>query len=70
LKWTHFKDGALPSATEERLVRVRRLPFGSSGLTGEYPALRDALDMLLAKGDVRVDNASLEDILLSLIKEA
>jgi ABC-2 type transport system ATP-binding protein len=69
-KWVHFKDGALPSATEERLVRVRRLPFGSSGLTGEYPALRDPLDMLLARGDVRVDNASLEDILLSLIKEA
>ena len=36
-KWVHFKDGALPKAIEERLVRVKRLPFGSSGLTGEYP---------------------------------
>jgi hypothetical protein len=66
----HFKDGALPQAVEDRLVRVRRLPFGSSGLTGEYPALRDALNKPLESGDARLENASLEDVLLSLIKEA
>ena len=69
-KWVHFKDGALPQAVEDRLVRVRRLPFGSSGLTGEYPALRETLARPLESGDARLENASLEDVLLSLIKEA
>jgi ABC-2 type transport system ATP-binding protein len=69
-KRVHFKDGALPQGIEDRLVRVKRLPFGSSGLTGEYPALRDALAGPLAAGDAKLDNASLEDVLLSLIKGA
>jgi ABC-2 type transport system ATP-binding protein len=69
-KWVHFKDGALPKAIEERLVRVKRLPFGSSGLTGEYPDLRGALADPLASGDARLENATLEDVLLSFIKGA
>jgi ABC-2 type transport system ATP-binding protein len=69
-KWIHFKEGALPHAIEDRLVRVRRMPFGSSGLTGEYGDVRNALASPLASGDARLDNASLEDILLSFIKEA
>jgi ABC-2 type transport system ATP-binding protein len=69
-KRVHFKDGALPAAIEERLVRVRRQPFGSSGLTGEYPDLRSALAGPLASGDARLENATLEDVLLSFIKGA
>lgn len=69
-KWVHFKDGALPKAIEEGLVRVKRLPFGSSGLTGDYLNLRGALAGPLASGDVRRDNATLEDVLLSFIKGA
>jgi len=69
-KWVHFKDGALPKAIEEGLVRVKRLPFGSSGLTGDYLNLRAALVGPLASGDVKLDNASLEDVLLSFIKGA
>ena len=69
-KWVHFKDGALPKAIEEGLVRVKRLPFGSSGLTGDFLNLRGALAGPLASGDVRLDNATLEDVLLSFIKGA
>jgi ABC-2 type transport system ATP-binding protein len=69
-KRVHFKDRALPQDVEDRLVRVKRLPFGSSGLTGEYPQLRDALAGPLRSGDVKLENASLEDVLLSLIKGA
>jgi len=68
-KWIHFKDGALPQAIEDGLVRVRRLPFGNTSLTGEYPGLREALAAPIAAGDARLENASLEDILLSCIKE-
>ena len=69
-KWVHFKEGALPKAIEEVLVRVKRLPFGSSGLTGDYLTLRGALAGPLASGDVKLDNATLEDVLLSFIKGA
>lgn len=69
-KRVHFKDGALPQAVEDRLLRVKRQPFGSSGLTGEFPALREALAGPLARGDAKLENASLEDVLLSLIKGA
>jgi len=69
-KRIHYRDGALPQAIEDRLVQVKRQPFGSSGLTGEFPALRDALTGPLARGDAKLDSASLEDILLSIIKGA
>ena len=69
-KRIHFKDGALPQAIEDRLLAVKRLPFGSSGLTGEYADLRDALAGPLSRGDAKLENASLEDVLLSLIKGA
>ena len=69
-KRVHFKDGALPPDVEDRLVRVRKQPFATSGLTGEYGDLRDALAGPLARGDAKLENASLEDVLLSLIKGA
>jgi ABC-2 type transport system ATP-binding protein len=69
-KRVHFRDGALPQEVEDRLMRVKRMAFGSSGLTGEFPALREALAGPLARGDAKLENASLEDVLLSLIKGA
>ena len=69
-KRVHFRDGALAPAIVDRLLSVRRQPFGSSGLTREYPALRDELAPALAAGDVKVENASLEDILIFQVKGA
>ena len=69
-KVVQFRDGALPRAVEDRLLRVRRHPFGASGLTGDYPDLRDALAGPVARGDARIEGASLEEILLSVIKGA
>ena len=69
-KVVHFKDGSLPKAVEDRLRRVHRHPFGATGITGEYQAIAEALAGPLARGDARLENASLEDILLSIIKGA
>jgi ABC-2 type transport system ATP-binding protein len=69
-KWIHFREGALTRPVEDRLKNVRRGPFGSCGLTGEFRELRDELASVLAAGDARVENASLEDVLLAQIKEA
>jgi ABC-2 type transport system ATP-binding protein len=69
-KWIHFREGALAAAVVDRLSGVRTQPFGNSGLTADFPALKPALEPELARGDVKVENASLEDILVSVIKEA
>jgi ABC-2 type transport system ATP-binding protein len=69
-KWIHFREGALARSVEERLTNVRRQPFGSCGLTGEFSELRDELASALTAGDARVENARLEDVLLAQIKEA
>ena len=69
-KWILYKDGSLDRAIEERFAVVRRQPFGSRGLTGDFPAVREALAPALASGDARLEHASLEDILLSFIKGA
>jgi len=69
-KWIHFRDGALAPAIVGRLSNVQRQPFGDSGLTGDFPALREALARALSAGDAKVENAKLEDILVSLIKGA
>jgi len=69
-KWIHFRDGALGPHVVDRLSNVRRQPFGNSGLTGEFPALGPELAAALANGDVKIENAGLEDILVSLVKGA
>jgi ABC-2 type transport system ATP-binding protein len=68
-RWIHYKDGSLDRATEGRFATLRRQPFGNRGLTGEFPALQEAVARALAAGEARVEHASLEDILLSFVKE-
>jgi ABC-2 type transport system ATP-binding protein len=69
-RWIHYKDGALDRAIEDGFAALQRRPFGSRGLTNDFPAVREALGPALTSGDARVDHASLEDILLSFIKGA
>jgi len=69
-KWVHYKDGAVDRAVEGRFATLRRQPFGNRGLTDDFPALREAVAPALASDDARVEPASLEDILLSFVKEA
>jgi len=69
-KWVHFRNGALGAAVVDRLSCVRVQPFGNSGLTGDFSALKPDLEPALARGDVKVEHASLEDILVSVSKGA
>ena len=66
LKWMHFKDGALPRRSK-RLGPREAAAFGSSGLTATTSTCARAAGPL-ASGDVKLDNATLEDVLLSFIK--
>lgn len=65
-KRVHFKDGALPPDLVGQLSDVRRQPFGSSGLARDFSAIRERLASGLASGDVKVENAKLDDILIAM----
>ena len=65
-KRVHFKEGALPPAVVRQLVDVRQQPFGSSGLARDFSVLRDSLAAGIAAGDVKVENARLDDILIAM----
>ncbi len=69
-KWIHWREGALGSDLLAPLHRREERPFGCRGLTDDYPALRERLAQPIATGDVRVENAKIADILLSLIEGA
>jgi ABC-2 type transport system ATP-binding protein len=71
-KWKciHFRNGALGPSIVDRLADVRKQPFGTSALTRDFPEIRDQLAPAVACGDVRVENARLEDILIALVKGA
>lgn len=69
-KWIHFRAGALARDVRARLARCEEQPFGSKGLTDDYPALRESLAEPIAAGEVRVENADLGDILISMIEGA
>lgn len=68
-KWIHYREGALAAAAAEQLRSVSRQPFASRGLTSDFPALREALATPIAAGNAKVENARLEDVLVSLVKE-
>jgi ABC-2 type transport system ATP-binding protein len=67
-KWIHFKNGSLAPALIEKLVEVEKQPFSSRGLTREYPAIRELLADGIASGEVKVENAKLDDILIALLQ--
>jgi len=65
-KRIHFREGSLPPEVVAQLTDVRRQPFSSSGLVRDFGALRAALEPGIASGEVKVENARLDDILIAL----
>jgi len=65
-KRIYFKDGALPPDLVRQLSDVRQQPFGSSGLSRDFLAIRELLEPGIASGDVKVENARLDDILIAM----
>jgi ABC-2 type transport system ATP-binding protein len=65
-KRIHFKDGALAPDLIRQLVDVRHQPFGSSGLASDFSAIREQLAPGIASGDIKVENANLDDILIAI----
>jgi ABC-2 type transport system ATP-binding protein len=69
-KWKriHYKDGTLESWIIETLTSRKNHMFGNSGVTENYPALKEHLAEGLARDDVKVENVDLDDVLIALVK--
>lgn len=67
-KLIHFKEGALDPELVRQFTDVRVQPFGNSGLTRDFSAIREQLAPAIASGDVKVENARLDEILIAMLK--
>jgi len=67
-KKVHFKPDSLDKNLEASLINLSKQMFGSSGITREYLKIKDALAAGVAQGDIRIENADLDDILINLVK--
>jgi len=62
-----YKPDSLPEGIESILLNVERQLFGSSGITDKYPEIAGSLSDGIKKGDIRIENVNLDDILISLV---
>ena len=67
-KRIHFRAGALGPDIVRQFADIREQPFSNSGLTRDFPAIREQLAPGIAAGNVKVENARLDDILIAILK--
>ena len=67
-KRIHFREGALSPDLVRQFTDVRVQPFSSSGLARDFSAIREQLAPGIAAGDVKVENARLDEILIAMLK--
>jgi ABC-2 type transport system ATP-binding protein len=65
-KWLLYRDGTVDADLERELLGRERSVIGNRGLIRDYPRQQVKLEAGLASGDIRIDNATLDDILISL----
>jgi len=66
-KRIHYIPGSLGNL-EQSLLNIRETVFGSSGITKEYSRLADTLSISMTRGEVKVENLGLDDILINLVR--
>lgn len=67
-KRIHYKDGALDKNIFDTLKSRKKHMFGQSGVTDSYLELKDSLAKGLADETVKLENVSLDDILIAYSK--
>jgi ABC-2 type transport system ATP-binding protein len=69
-KWKriHYKDGALEDRIVNTLTSRKMHMFGNSGVTNDYPALKENLANGMAREEIKVENVDLDDVLIALVK--
>ena len=68
-KLIHYKSGTLDAEMISSFSHIQDHQFGSSGVTRNYLEIRDQLTTGMATEDVKVENVSLDDILISLVED-
>jgi len=66
-KKINYKPGSLPAGVEQGLMNVEKQLFGSSGITNKYSEIAELLTEGIKKGDIKIENVNLDDILISLV---
>lgn len=67
-KRIHYKDGALDTNTIDTLKNRKKHMFGQSGVTDRYLDMKDSLAQGMAEESVKLENVSLDDILIAYSK--
>ncbi|MCJ7582088.1 MAG: ABC transporter ATP-binding protein [Candidatus Aminicenantes bacterium] len=67
-KRIHYKDGALDTGIIDSLKNRKKHMFGQSGVTDRYLDLKDSLAKGLAEESAKLENVSLDDILIACTK--
>lgn len=69
-KWKriHYEDGALEDRIVNTLTSRKMHMFGNSGVTNDYPALKEALADGVAREEIKVENVDLDDVLIALVE--
>jgi ABC-2 type transport system ATP-binding protein len=67
-KRLHFKPGAIDGDVVTGLRCVEAHAFGSTGVTNRYRELSGRIAAAVSAGDVKVENVSLDDVLIAFVK--
>ena len=67
-KKVHFKKDTLNESVRNSLISVQETAFASSGMTNNYRKLEGVLESEFSDEDVKVENVSLDDILISFVE--
>ncbi len=67
-KRIHYQDGALNDRIAAALRCPRRQVFGNSGITDNYPALKEALRDGMNRQAIKIENINLDDILIASLE--
>lgn len=69
-KRIHYQEGALDPAIVSTLINRKEHIFGSSGITSRYKRIKDILSGGVTDGKIKIENVTLDDILIAHVKEA
>lgn len=69
-KWKriHYKENSLDDTIVKSLIGRKTHMFANSGVTNNYPALKESLAGGIAKEEIKIENVNLDDVLISLVK--
>ncbi len=67
-KRIHFRQGSLAAPVRDSLATYEEHEYGCSGVTDRYERIKDLLADGVARGDVKVENVGLDDVLIAFVK--